>query len=322
MNKTDAMCLAAIVLVIVVIISALTYNWYNENFAETDKKKEKTLEVEYGVGIKFDYTWRLRTNNDVSKCPVFATTSPSVANNDSIPKTVTFSEIVKFNPLEPVGMYQKMGVNDQDLISTFGTGFYEGILGMKESESRTFFVKSDEGPIEYDQNLIREIPVSDSIPMFETIDRVTFESEYPNELPLQIGQTFTHNYWKWTIEIEEMTNNTVKIKHDPDFGMDLDLFPWNATVNEVSSEKGTIGIHHKITTEFVNYVIDSEVLTKYDDSFKNITEIQTESDQAPLPGIIISVDDEIVIDFNREIAGKDYVFEVTILEIEEGDAYK
>jgi FKBP-type peptidyl-prolyl cis-trans isomerase 2 len=321
MHKTDAMCLVAIVLVIVIIISALTYNWYNENFAETDKKKEKDLEVTYGVGIKFDYTWRIRTSSDISECPVFATTLPSVANDDSIPKTVTFSEIVKFNPLEPVGTLQKMGVNNQELISTFGVGFYEGILGMKEGESRTFNVKSDDGPIEYNKDLIRAIPLSDSIPMFETVDRSTFESEYPTE-SIKTGQILTHNYWGWTIEIEEMTNSTITIRHDPHLGFKLDMLPWNATVNGISSEKNSIGISHKITTDYINYVIDSEVLTKYDESFKNITETQTESEQAPLPGIIISIDDEIVIDFNREIAGKDYVFEVTILEIEEGAAYE
>ncbi len=322
MNKTDAMCLVAIILVIVIIASALTYNWYNENFAETDKKKTKDLEVEYGVGIKFDYTMRIRTGNDVSKSPVFSTTLPSVAENDSIPKTITFSEILKFNPIEPLGTYQKIGVNDQELIANFGFSFYEGILGMKEGESRTFFVKADEGPIEFNETLIRKISTTDSIPMFEDIDRVTFESEYPNELPLKTGQSFTHNYWGWMIEIEDITNSTITIKHDPSFGMELDFLPWNATVSEVSSEKGTIGIQHKITSEFLNNVIDAEILSKYDESFKEITKAQTEIDQAPLPGIITSIEDEIVIDFNREIAGKDLIYEVTILEIEEGDAYK
>ncbi len=322
MNKTDAMCLAAIVLIIVAIVSALAYNWYNENYSQSEGSKEKVLVVKEGVGVKFDYTLRIRTGNDNSKNPVFATSLPSVADDDSIPKTTTFSEILGEGPLEPLGNAEKVPVREDTLKVVFGEGLYYGIMGMKEGETRTIFVDADEGVVQSNKSLVRTIPIYDTFPLYESIPKFNFESEYPNELPLKEGQTFSHNYWGWTIEIEEVNEDYILLKHDPVYGSSLDLFPWNATIDEVSSAKETFTIRHRVTDDLLQRVIDAEVLMKYNESYKEISPAQVGQEQPPLPGIIISIDEGIVIDFNKEIAGKNLIFKISMLEIEEGEIYQ
>lgn len=322
MNKTDAMCLGAIILVIVAIVSALTYNWYNENYNQPEPAKEKVLIVKNGVGIKFDYTLRIKTSNNVATSPVFVTTLSTVADDETIPKTTTFSNIIGSGPLVPAGDVNKVPVRVDTIFPAYGEGFYNGIMGMKTGESRTIFVDADEGTSQFNKSLVKTIPLNDILPMYESINKFSFESEYPFESPLQEGQTFTHNYWGWMIEIEEINEDNIIIKHDPVYGSSLDIFPWNATVIEVSSAESTVTIQHRPTYDLVQTVIDAEALMKYNESYQEITPAQAVQPQPPLPGIITSVDGGIVIDFNQEIAGKELIFEVTILEIEENEIYQ
>ncbi|MCK5561067.1 MAG: hypothetical protein KAJ51_10755, partial [Thermoplasmata archaeon] len=234
----------------------------------------------------------------------------------------TFSNIIGNAPLVPAGDVNKVPVRVDTFFPTFGEGFYYGIMGMKIGETRTIFVDADEGASQFNKSLVKTIPLNDILPMYESINKFSFESEYPFESPLQEGQTFSHIYWGWTIEIEEINEDNIIIKHDPVYGSNLDLFPWNATVIEVSSAESTITIQHRPTDDLVQTVIDAEALMKYNESYQDITPAQAGQPQPPLPGIIISVDDGIVIDFNQEIAGKELIFEVTILEIEENEMYQ
>ena len=127
--------------------------------------------------------------------------------------------------------------------------------------------------------------------------------------------TFPDIYWNWTIRIETITPETVTIKNEPSIGMILDIFPWDVSVESISSSTGEITLRHIPDMSHVNTPIDAEVLRSYNDIFENLTAQIIESQQ-PYPGIIVSIQDGITIDFNRENLGVELKYEFKISEIE------
>jgi hypothetical protein len=106
----------------------------------------------------------------------------------------------------------------------------------------------------------------------------------------------------------------VIIKHEPTIGMELEVFNWPATVENVSSNTGKIWIRHRPDTSLVNTPIDAEVLEFYKPVFTDIKITITETQQ-PYPGIVTSISNGITIDFNRENIGKNLKYDVKILKI-------
>ena len=318
MNRTDAICIGIIILVVIGIVSAFGYSWYTDTQKKPKSKDvDKDLIVHDGDLITVDFTeyiWTKDSNGELTYA-VYQTTKSSVAQDDSIPKSVTYQKILTNNTGEPITRDRLNAIVGQDLISEMNPGFNQLVLDMKEGESKKEEVPSSLGYGERNTTLIQTIPLTDKIPIFETINLSLFESLYPQEVPLVPGKTFLHHYWGWYIRIDSIVDDKIIIKHEPEVGYKLDIFPWPTTVDNVSSINGYIWLKHRPTIEIINSPIDAEVLEYYNPVFSEIKELITESQQ-PYPGIIVSTQNGIQIDFNRENKGKNLMYEITIIKIE------
>jgi FKBP-type peptidyl-prolyl cis-trans isomerase 2 len=323
MNRTDAICLLVVILVIVGIVSLMTYSWYQEATNEPKKKDQGLLNVREGDTITCEFTeWILtRDSTGEIKYCVYQTTDESIAEDETIPKSVTFQQILVNNTGVPITRDALTKIVGSDLSDELNPGFNNIVIDMKEGESRTGVeIPASEGYGEKNDELIQTIPISDSIPIYISKDRFAFEGEYSDELPsepgktFEPGQTFEDHYWGWNIRIHSITNDTIVIKNEPTLDMELAVFSWPAKVINISSEDGTIWIKHKPDISIVNTPIDAEVLEFYNPRFTEIRDLVVETQQ-PYPGIIISIENGITIDFNRENIGKSLKYDLTIVKI-------
>ena len=318
MNRTDAICLIIIVLIIVGIVSLLTYSWYEDYTKEPKKKITEEYFVREGDTITCQFTeWILTkdSNGDIKYC-VYQTTDKKIAEDDSIPKSVTFSRILTNNTGVPITHEPLTAIVGSDLSDEINPGFNSLIIDMAEGESKdNIEVPVIDGYGEKNEELIKTIPFIDTIPIYNSIERIAFEQEYAEELPLEPGQSFMDHYWSWNIRVDSITNDTIVIKHEPVADMEIAVFNWPATVINISSENGKIWLQHKPDNSIVNTPIDAEVLEFYNPTFTDIKDTIAETQQ-PYPGIITSINNGITIDFNRENIGKSLKYDVKIIKID------
>jgi len=317
MNRTDAICLLVVILIIVGVISLMAYSWYSDITKEEKDSSADKLFVKEGDTITFDYTeyiWTRDSKGELKYC-VFKTTDSKIAEDDSVPKSVTFASILLNETGAPITLEPITAIVGKDLSDEATPGFNELVLDMREGESKVGVeVLKSEGYGEKNPELIETIPLLDTIPIYNSINLIAFEKEYEDEKPLESGQTFLDHYWGWMIRIDSITNDSVIIKHEPTIGMELAVFNWPATVENVSSDTGKIWIRHKPDNSLVNTPIHAEVLEFYKPVFTDIKITITETQQ-PYPGIVTSISNGITIDFNRENIGKNLKYDVKILKI-------
>lgn len=318
MNRTDAICLIVVVLVIVAIVSALTYSWYLDANKKAEKKEESSLLIREGDLVTFHFTEYIYTKDASGKLSwcVYQTTMDDVVADDSIPKSVTFQDILLNDTGSSMSREQITAIVGDDVIAEINFGFNNLLKGLKEGESITGYeIPKTEGYGEKNNSLIETIQPIDNIPMYETIDRTKFEQRYPEEFPLETNQIILDHYWGWTNRVESITDDTVVIKHEPDIGMELTVFNWPCKVVNISSSSGLIWIQHKPDESIINTPLDIETLEFYNQKFTEIKEGMVEVQQ-PYPGIILSINNGIELDFNRENIGKSLKYDITIIEIE------
>jgi FKBP-type peptidyl-prolyl cis-trans isomerase 2 len=316
MHRTDAICLVVVVLIIISVISLATYNWYTEENKKSESKKQGNLVVRKGDTVTLDFTeyiWTRDENGDL-KFSVFQTTNANIANDDTIPKSVTFDRILVDDLGNPIVRDPLTAIVGNDLSDELNPGFNEQVIGMRKGESKVVELPITEGYGDKNQDLIKTIPFLDQIPIYNSIDRVAFENEYPEEVPLETGLTFADHYWGWMIKIDKITNDTIVVKHEPTLNMEVAIFSWPATIVNISTDTGMIWLQHSPDNAIINTPIDAEVMEFYKPEFNDLISIITE-DQQPYPGIITSTNNGITIDFNRENIGKKLKYEIKIVNI-------
>ncbi len=319
MNRTDAICLGIVVLIIVGLVSLFVYQWYSDITKEEKTKKTEKLFVREGDTITFEFTEYIFSKNAAGELTysVYQTTDEAVAEDDSIPKSITFNLILVNATGAPITREPMTAIVGEDLSLEINPGFNKRMieLGMRLGQTiNGIEVLAPEGYGEKNEDLIETIPFLDNIPIYNSINRLAFENEYIDELPLEAGKTFEDHYWGWMIRIDSITNDTVVIKHEPLIGDKVTVFNWEATVENISSKDNKIWLRHKADQSLLNTPIDAEVLEFYKPEFTDIKELITETQQ-PYPGIITSMENGITIDFNRENIGKSLKYDVTILKI-------
>ena len=317
MNRTDAICLGIIILVIVGIISAVVYSMYSDSQTKGKSKATGDLLVQEGDLITCHFTEYVYTKdaNGTFGYLIYQTTDEEVANDDLIPKSITFSEILKNNTGAPIPRQQLTAIVGIDLSTEVNPGFNQLVIGMSEGETKKGEVSVQMGYGERNLSYIQTIPLFDKIPLYDTVDREEFEKQYPKEVEFEPGKTFEHHYWGWTIRIESVATDSVTFRHEPEIGMELDIFEWPTIVENISSSTSLIWLRHKPSADLVNTPIDAEVLEFYNPTFTEIKE-DIYANQQPYPGIITSIHNQITVDFNRENIGKNLKYEITIIKIE------
>jgi FKBP-type peptidyl-prolyl cis-trans isomerase 2 len=242
-NDTGGLARTALIIIIVIVMlsaSTLVIVLYQGNQSATDRI------VANGDTIKVDYTGKVNING-VER--VFDTSMASVANNASIPKSLSFTlrDNSSYTPLS-------FTVGGGTLI----TGFNNAVIGMKLGETKTVSIPPAQGYGNQVQSKISNFTLNETKNVFENMSVSQFTAKY--SVAPQAGMTVTDPVYKWpvTVLIANSEADMVRVQNAPVQGQQYHIYGnasqeaagWNITVTTVNtaiSPAGQITLHHDIT---------------------------------------------------------------------------
>ncbi len=277
---------------------------------------EGSAVVEMGDIVQVDYTGKLPDGT------VFDTSDPEVAVSAGV-----YQEGRTYQPLTVV-------IGAHNVI----TGFEDGLLGMKEGESKTLTIAPEEGYGPLDTTKIDVIPQIDDISATQTFEfkreinvsaiefnmKIGTDYEVGDIIPipdspinitiLEIGETVKFSYnievgdrigggeTMWTDEVIEVNSTHIVMRHDAKVGDTIQLpeKPWNTTVLEVTETNITLQ-HNPIP-----------------DTTADMTK-QTMFGFQQIPVQVHFNETDIIEDSNYFLAGKTLTFEVEVVAIEKAN---
>ncbi len=281
------MCLIAIGIAILCVAGLFSVMHIRENYWDdwTGDEVKETPVAERGDEVKVDYVGKFVDGR------IFDTNIENMGRNDSYPKSSTFDSNKQYQELSFI-------VGAGSMVA----GFDEGVMGMEEGQTKSISVPADKGYGEADPLLIYMIPIVDTVPLYESITRAEFDANYSSEI-IQAGITTSHHFWGWPVRIVSIDNASVTIENNPAFGENYRGFSWNTTITDISTSKGEINLKHLVGIEVDNPIITPAMYRKYDNSLPM---------NANDKGVATVENNQIIIDFNREVVGKTLIFEVTL----------
>ncbi|MFO8050161.1 MAG: FKBP-type peptidyl-prolyl cis-trans isomerase [Thermoplasmatota archaeon] len=299
----EKLCMISIGIVIVMVIVLAGWTYVDENGWpwENEVEDEEVLLIQEGDEVSIDYIGRF-LGSDGGKGPVFDTTLPEVARNDSIPKSISFQEKRTYDDLT-------FTVGSGDMIE----GFDKSIRGKKEGDTYQVAIPPQEGYGEAYEERTYTLNSTQVLPLKETLTKSDFHIRLP-QVDLENSESFIHPFWRWNVEIIEWDIEEVTILHQPVFGEDYPGFPWNTTVVDISTERNVITLHHRTSEIDKGLPVPFDVLRVYDPSWaRNATDANPED--PPMEGFVTSARGQITIDFNREVQGKTLYFQITVNKV-------
>jgi len=296
----EKLCLISIGLVILIFAGLAGMTYIDEEGWpwQKDKKAEKeVLLVQEGDEISVDYVGRF-VGVAGEPGPVFDTSIPEIARDSSIPKSRTFMVRPTYDDLTfTVGSGQMI------------KGFEESVLGKKEGQTYTVAIPPDKGYGDSYDDLILAVNATETIPLRETLSRERFDKLFPmvnTEL-----DTFIHPFWGWDVHIVSIDPEKVTIWHQPVYGQDYRGFTWNTTVVDISTDRNVITLHHKIDEIQRDTKVPFERAMIYD-PYWGEKAASINPQEPPVEAFITSAGGQIIIDFNKEVSGKNLIFTITI----------
>ncbi len=301
--EDEKLCLISIGLVIVIFAALAGMTYVDEEgwpWEDDTKDKEEILLIQEGDEVSVDYVGRL-VGVAGEPGPVFDTSLPEVANDDSIPKTPSFMD-------KPIY---------DDLTFTVGSGqmipgFESGVLNKKMGDSFTISIPPERAYGVSLDELIIDVNSTETIPMRETIDRETFHEVYPMVALGEVDK-FIHPFWKWDVEIISFDPESVVIWHQPVYGERYFAFSWNTTVVDLSTDRNIITLHHNV--EEINDQTKIPFFTMLDYNPEWARNAAETFGQEPMEGYVSSKGGVLTINFNGELIGKTLLFTITINSI-------
>jgi FKBP-type peptidyl-prolyl cis-trans isomerase 2 len=299
----ETLCIGAVVVAILMVGGLALLTWWDER-DDDDDKEEEILLVREGDEVSVDYTGRfLGSGGELG--PIFDTSIPEDARNDSLPKSKSFQEKPTYDDLTfTVGSGQMIA------------GFDKGVLGMSVGSVKYITVEPEDGYGLMKPELILDIQSKSSIPLQDEVDREDFVKMFPNIDP-EVQDSFIHPFWGWEIKVVDFDPATVTILNQPIYLEKYGNFPWNVTVTDISTSRNLVQLSHNI--EEINISVPVEFLEMsliYPDWAGSA--IEAGADEQIQEGYVTTVGGIITIDFNREVVGKTLVFKVIMNDIKRG----
>ncbi|MFP4050668.1 MAG: FKBP-type peptidyl-prolyl cis-trans isomerase [Thermoplasmata archaeon] len=296
------------ILVILIVIGTSTGGIIaaNQLYFSEDDSGEETVKAEMGDKVTVHYTGMLQDKRIYgNEWRVFDTSRKSVPEE----KILTYRE----------------GERGQPYTFTLGEGVIEGwnneIKGMEEGERKTFKVQPSEAYGSASDKLFFEIDKTETVPVFETMNMTEFNNRYDDEPTGRI--TVKDQFWGWNKKVISIEGDMIVLKNEPEVGKEYQSYKQDGpgfTSEVVSIDtnanegKGIIEIKNHAETAIT---VDAEHIGEHIPRFKNVSKIKNDVGQNPKPtGIVVEVEDKIMIDFNEEVMGKTLRFNVEIVSIE------
>jgi FKBP-type peptidyl-prolyl cis-trans isomerase 2 len=280
--------------VVVLLVSIIYFTATRPDKVDTDTTSIRV--VLEGDEVEYQYTCYL----DRLGGPVFDTSDSSIRDDQQQQKAISFLDYPMWGSIYIVGNHQ-----DQDKFPTFD----DKIIGHEVGDKYSFRFAKEE-IIEYDDKLKVEIPITEKIPLYQTVTSERFAEMFEKEVPSN-GLPLTHPLWKWDVIIESMEENgNIILYNQPAVGFKIDSLPWESDVVTLSSADGTITLKHDISNRTnLNTIINSFDYKHYNEKFYQLGSNWTVGRVTEMgPG-------NIIVDFNDERADRDVWFEVEIVEI-------
>jgi FKBP-type peptidyl-prolyl cis-trans isomerase 2 len=210
---------------------------------------------------------------------VFDTNIEEVAkDNVTYPKALTFKYPQKFEPLSFL-------IGQRRMLAAFE----DGIIGMREGESKLIVVPADEG-YPYNESKVKTLSLAGTVPVYQEVPY----DEYVNRTGLdpRIGEVNHDKVYGWDVKVLDFTEETVLIENLPEAG-------------------GIYYPYHNFT-DFAVYVEDisgGEIRYVYQSSVGILL---------PDGGRVTAVnpdDNTLTVDYNPEVAGKTLYFFVILEKV-------
>lgn len=226
---------------------------------------------------------------------VFDTSYQDIGINNNIRKSPNFAVRQVYTDLD---VY--VGPEDPDDLDPYirtVDGFWEGIVGMKEGQSRSVTFPPEKG---YANFVNATVNITEEIKMIENMSINEFGLYYPNEQLLE-GVSMEHHIWKWNFSIDyiNQTQNIVRIINEPNLNQIVSPYGWTTKVTyKNQSDNGGEG--KIIVTHTAQSGMEAEYLG--------------------FPAEVISIEqDQINIKYNNspnDLANEILTFDITLVEIQ------
>ncbi|NMC76240.1 MAG: hypothetical protein GYA60_02945 [Candidatus Methanofastidiosa archaeon] len=291
--------------------------------------------VEKGDTVKVDYIGKLQDGT------VFDTSLLQEAKNAGI-----YNEGRIYEPLT-------VNVGDGSTIP----GFENGLIGMKEGETKNIAIPPEQAYGVADPNLvlslprvIEEVPKVQELTRFEEIPR-TFQatvSAFVNRYQKQPTVGMIIQLTDWPGKVVQVTGTDVVIEHEPEIGKTITNEATTFTVTEVTNDKVILRYDPKVgdllpveygdlmvlelteTTMKVEALPQKQIETPYgvanviESGDKYLLKLNPKVGETIViqnqAGEIVQVTtDNFIVDFNHPLAGETLYFTVTTLTIDKGE---
>lgn len=236
----------SLIAITLIVVAILLFAAYQMTVTPATESKEKT--VRDGSKVQVEYIGMLEPRYGSL---VFDTSMYDVAvDNQTYPKVATFRMHEKslYTPLK-VHVGEPSDGGYRQVVE----GFSEGLIGMKVGETRTITVPPEKGYGMGDPSLVRTLPLVEDVRMRETYSTSQF-SAYFDESP-HIGMIVEHPKYHWPVVVENVFENYVSVRNNPELNSTYSMGPWNITVlsidNNADGGNGTIKIKHLLTKDDV-----------------------------------------------------------------------
>lgn len=323
MNREDKMCLGAMFAVIIAFTLAGVYNWQLQvDKNEADSQKRDNV----GFGESYTTSSATKFSADIIKVhytshytngTVIATTRADVATDVGVKRSAFFEGPADKNedgvPEDhPVKMEWGVPGKLPDTLR-------DALKGARAGETHEITLPPEDSYGPDSKDLVRRVPLQEEIAILETLGLDEFGELYPDQFT-EVGVSFTHRFWGWPVSISGHTNETVTLRNQPEVPFEVKTLPWKVTADQIYLERNVIQVTHHPTAQLVGGFVDLDLLKLYDLlKFGDIPQLKKDlgqMDHSNTDGLVTTVNDGIIIDFNREMNGEWIVYEVEILDLE------
>ncbi len=293
-------------IIIIIAIAASAGGIYAYRTMTAEEEEEKELRVEWGDQVTVHYTGWLEDDRIYDTRRIFDT------SRDRIPEdtTLTFDDRARGDPFQfTVGE----GVID---------GWSESVVGMREGQTIDVRIPPEKAYDTRTEDLLFSVEKEEQLPVYHSMSVVRFENTYGTQP--SPNMVVTHQFWGWDVTVVSVEGNVALLRNEPDLGQKYYAYipeegaDWVSRVTSIDSSAhggtGEIIIRNDVKR---GIVMDGEHIARHHEEFADIDGIRRNAGQSGgYQGIVVDVGEEILMDFNEEVAGRTLRFRITVLEIQ------
>jgi len=302
--------LTTIIVIAVVVIGLSTGGVLAARELYFKEETEERIRAEEGDALEMHYIGRLRDDRIYDGSRIFDTSYEDIPGVREPEFTLTFDHE------RERGDVFNFTLGDDRVIE----GWNENVRGMREGQSKRFPVPPEKGYGEASEELKFQIEEVEELPIYESMDREEFTEIYGEP---RMNMVVEDQFWGWDKMVTSIGQERIKLRNEPNLGevyRPTGERGWDVQVISIDSTardgEGLIEIEHTVHEPLV---IQSDLLSLYDEKFENIPQLKERVGQSPDgEGILIPNGDYITVDFNNEVSGSTLYFEVEILNISKG----